>query len=128
MKPLTLYFNGSEYMAGIQYSKALDIRAHFLPCKEYGFKNVVRFSKLREVGEHWRWMDEVTAEGFRVVKFNDVVNDIFPNGYTWATFTKFLFTAFGADAFINITVSAIATNEHKPNENEILIKLRRAIR
>lgn len=124
MKPLTIYSNGREYMAVIEYSKAIDVKAHFKQCPEYGFKNINRFRNLIRQGELWRWKEEVKEQGFEIVAFDKVVNDLFPNGYTWATFTKFLFIAFGADAFINVLTSAIVLNEANPNPADVMRQLK----
>ena len=124
MKPLTIYSNGREYMAVIEYSKAIDVKAHFKQCPEYGFKNINRFRNLMRQGELWRWKEEVKEQGFEIVAFDKVVNDLFPNGYTWATFTKFLFIAFGADAFINVLTSAIVLNEANPNPADVMRQLK----
>lgn len=111
-------------MAVIEYSKAIDVKAHFKQCPEYGFKNINRFRNLIRQGELWRWKEEVKEQGFEIVAFDKVVNDLFPNGYTWATFTKFLFIAFGADAFINVLTSAIVLNEANPNPADVMRQLK----
>ena len=124
MKRLTIYSNGREYMAAIEYSKAIDVKAHFKQCPEYGFKNITRFKNLIKQGELWRWKEEIKEQGFQVVALDDVVNHLFPNGYTWATFTKFLFIAFGADAFLNIVTSAIVLNEKHTTPTDVLRQLK----
>ena len=124
MKRLTIYSNGIEYLAAIEHTKALDVRAHFKQCPEYGFKNIQKFRNLMIKGELWRWKEEIKEQGFQVVAIDDVITHLFPNGYTWATFTKFLFIAFGADAFLNIVTSAIILNENKTTATDVLRQLK----
>ena len=126
MKPLKLFTDGQgQYYAAVEYSKSLDIRAHFAACPEYGIKTYIRFSKLMEAGEYWKYKEEIPE--FYSITLNEVIDQVFPNGYTYATFTKFLSMALGYDAFVSIIVSSICTNEVRPNPSEIINKLRRAL-
>ena len=116
-KKLTYYTDGKQYLAGIEYSNAVDVRAHFAKCPEYGFKKYLKFDKLMSIGEYWIYKDELRSKGFVETSFDTITEDIFPNGYTWPIFTKFLIVAFGYEYFLNAVLSAARVNE-EPNRME----------
>ena len=111
---IQFYTNGKEYLGAIEHTKALDIKSHFTICSEYGIKTNSSKASLMLMGEYWQFKEDLKEKGFEPISLDTIVSEVFPQGYTYPTFTKFLVRVLGYEGFISFLVNSISTNESNP--------------
>ena len=111
---IQFYTNGLDYIGAIEHSKALDIKSRFKLCPEFGIKKITNHSNLMLIREYWKFKEEIQNEGYQSTTLNEIVNKVFPNGYTFPTFAKFLLAVLGHEGFISFIINSVTSNEDNP--------------